>query len=758
MSEQTVAFLRHILPPTGLPIGFVGDTKVQRVFDTKEQLAQFLVCVDANRQNAYHACATYRDRKGVYNERKKKWEVRCHANVLLVSCLWADIDTREGKPDAPYADRMEAWQAVVGFCQVSGMPVPVFVSSGYGLHIYWVLCEPLPESEWRKYAKRLAALFAKHGLKVDKSRTQDSAYILRPPGTHNWKNGGCVLVECGELVGPYRIEDLPLGSTIEATPGVDRAIQAPSQRRARLSDDMIGAQEPPPWSEAEEARVRSALSCIPAEEYKTWIDIGMALHSTGWGERALKIYDDWSRTAPDKYSEDAQLEKWESFGRADRHGPVITLGTLFHMAKQHGWSDMDFKTDLGNARRLVARHGADIRFIPQWRSWIVWNGTRWIIDDDGGVMRFAKQTVHSMYHDALAVRDDSKKTALIKHALNSQSAKHLEAMVNLATTEAEVVLPARQLDADPWLLGVQNGVLELKTGTFRPAARDDYITKSIAVPYDPQALCPNWFKLLDTITAEDKPLSAYLQRAVGYALTGSTREEVLFVLYGIGNNGKSTWRETLHALFGDYAIASDAGLLIERKTPGGATPELARLKGRRFVAINETSENDHLNEARVKFITSHDMITARDLYQKLFDFVPTHKTFLTTNHKPIIRGTDVGIWRRIHLLPFTVTISPEKVEKDFRERRLVPELPGILNWAMEGLRAYLKEGLNPPRAVYAATHEYQQDMDVVGQWIDERCGLDPQASIPTAMHTSTTSSGLGMKSVGSYRASNFAAT
>src|SRR5262249_32629976 len=161
---------------------------------------------------------------------------------------------------------------------------------------------------------------------------------------------------------------------------------------------------------------------------------------------------------------------------------------------------------------------------------------------------------------------------------------------------------------------------------------------------------------LHTVTGGDADLQSYLQRAVGYMLTGSVREEVLFVLYGTGNNGKSTFRETMHSLLGDYALAADAGLLIERKTPGGATPELARLKGRHLVSIHETSEKDHMNEARVKFVPSQDKITARNLYQDFFDFDPSHKAFLTTNHKPIIRGTDIGIWRRIHLLPFTVAI------------------------------------------------------------------------------------------------------
>jgi putative DNA primase/helicase len=391
----------------------------------------------------------------------------------------------------------------------------------------------------------------------------------------------------------------------------------------------------------------------------------------------------------------------------------------------------DFHTDLGNARRFVRRHAKNIRFIPEWHKWIVWNGSRWEIDDNGAAMRLAKETVIAMYSEALGLVTEQRRTALLKRALKGQAEARLKAMVSLAESEAAIVLPANNLDADPWVLGVQNGVVELKTGKFRPARREDLITKRANVVFDLKAQCLNWLKVLDTVTGGDSDLQSYIQRVVGYALTGSVREEVMFVLYGTGNNGKSTFRETVHSFFGDYALAADAGLLIERKTPGGATPELARLKGRRLVSINETSENDHLNEARVKFITSQDKITARNLYQQFFDFDPSHRAFLTTNHKPIIRGTDIGIWRRIHLLPFTVAIPPEKVEKDFRERRLMPELSGILNWALAGLAVYRKHGLHPPKAVLASTKEYREDMDVVGQWIDQRCDVDRIATIPT---------------------------
>ena len=344
-----------------------------------------------------------------------------------------------------------------------------------------------------------------------------------------------------------------------------------------------------------------------------------------------------------------------------------------------------------------------------------------------------------MYSEALQITDQARRDALIKHALSSQSETRLKAMVALAETESDVVLSAELLDADPWLLAVQNGIIDLKKGQFRAGRREDFITKQAGVSYEPNARCPEWRKFLNTITehnkdaANDKKLPDYFQRVIGYTLTGSVEEEVVFVLYGIGKNGKSTFRQTIHSLLGDYALASDASLLMERKNPGGATEEIARLKGRRLIAVNETNENEQLQEARLKFITSHDTITARNLYGHFFDFFPTHKTFLTTNHKPIVRGTDEGIWRRIHLLPFTVIIPENLIQRDFRERRLMPELPGILNWALEGLTVYLKDGLSPPAVVRAATDEYRQDMDVVGQWLEERCVRDPTANTPTTI-------------------------
>ena len=218
-------------------------------------------------------------------------------------------------------------------------------------------------------------------------------------------------------------------------------------------------------------------------------------------------------------------------------------------------------------------------------------------------------------------------------------------------------------------------------------------------------------------------LVAYKRRFAGLLLTGILIE-ILFILHGGGNNGKSTEMETIAALLGDYAHAAAASLLTSAsKNSEGATPGIVALKGKRAVFINETSQSDRLNEARVKYLTGNDTMSGRDLYEKVLNFIPTHKPILRTNHRPAIRGTDLGMWRRIHYIPYTVTITDDEDVKDFRETVLIPELPGILNWALAGLQEFLANGkkLKPPPIVQKATKEYRAEMNTAGQWIDAAC-------------------------------------
>jgi putative DNA primase/helicase len=396
-----------------------------------------------------------------------------------------------------------------------------------------------------------------------------------------------------------------------------------------------------------------------------------------------------------------------------------------------GDMNLEMATDLGNAYRLVRTRGEDMRYVPEWKKWLEWRDG-WRANDDGAVMRIAKEmTVEMIVEAATSDESPEKKKKAIKHAIDSQKAARLRAMVDLASTELPVILHAGLIDSDIMTLGVTNGVIDLRDQTFRPLEREDLIVKRAGAAYDPKAKCPAWEKFLKRIIS-DPAMIEYIQRCFGYILTGETGEEVMFILYGGGANGKSTLREILFALLGDYAVAADAILLTEVRKQGGATPDVVRLHGRRLVTINETSDGDVMNEGRVKYITGTDKIAGRRLYEDLFDFTPTHKTVITTQHKPIVKGIDEGIWRRLHLWPFLVTIPRGERDIKFRARVLMPEMSGILNWALDGLRAYQEKGLQMPEKVKDSTEEYRADMDVIGQWIAERCEVDANALARTS--------------------------
>jgi putative DNA primase/helicase len=336
-------------------------------------------------------------------------------------------------------------------------------------------------------------------------------------------------------------------------------------------------------------------------------------------------------------------------------------------------------------------------------------------------MRLAEETIEALFDLAKAIDDEALRAAVRKFALKSQTRAQLTAMVKLAQHQPRIVLSPDALDADPLLLGVLNGVIDLRTVTFREGRREDYISKRCAVAFDRNAQCPAWRKFQTKIAGGEAnaDLVAYKQRVSGLLLTGEV-VEILFICHGEGANGKSSELETLHTLLGDYAHAADAALLIDTKEKGGGpTPEIVALKGKRALFINETKESDRLNEARVKYLAGDDTLSGRDLFEKTINFRPTHKAILRTNHKPKIRGTDLGIWRRIHYLPYLVTIV-EQIEH-FRQKVLEPELPGILNWMLDGLVEYQGGGLRPPEIVCKATEKYRRDMDIVGRWIDETC-------------------------------------
>jgi len=386
-------------------------------------------------------------------------------------------------------------------------------------------------------------------------------------------------------------------------------------------------------------------------------------------------------------------------------------------------------TDLGNARRLVRLFGDDVRYVPPLKKWLLWDTTRWQPDETGGIYRFAKLVVAGIYSEAGYELQDARRDALGKHAVRSESVRALQAMVTLAHTEAGVPVVPEQLDVDPWLLNCANGTLELRRGTLRPPRREDLITKIIPVAYEAEAPCPTWLAFLDRILGGRESLVRFVQRAIGYALTGLTSEQVLFILWGAGANGESTFIVALTRILAAYAATMDASTLLARKGEGmAAQNDLATLAGIRFAAAMESDMGRRMAEALVKQVTGGDHLKVRRLYADPFEIIPAFKIVLSTNHRPIIRGTDAAIWRRLRLIPFTVTI-PDSEQDHLLLDKLAAEAPGILAWAVQGCLAWQREGLGNPEEVRAATAAYRQEMDLLGDFLADRCVLEPDAAV-----------------------------
>lgn len=390
-------------------------------------------------------------------------------------------------------------------------------------------------------------------------------------------------------------------------------------------------------------------------------------------------------------------------------------------------------TDLGNAKRLVHYFGEDLRYCYAFGSWYIWDGKRWRKDEIGGIEMKAKETVRQIYKEAFAEEADEKRVALMKHGTKSESGQSLSNMIKWARSEVPVT--PDQLDADQWKLNCANGVIDLKTGQLSPHSRDDMMTHLIATKYDPAAECPTWLNFVNRIMQDEQgqvrtELVDFLHKAVGYSLTGDTSEQVMFVLHGTGKNGKSTFINTITEMLGEYSRQANTETFVMKKQ-AGINSDIARLKGSRLVSAVESEQGKRLAESLVKQLTGGERITARFLYGDDFEFKPSFKIFFTTNHKPEIRGTDKGIWRRIRLIPFTVFIPPE--ERDLKmDEKLLTELPGILRWAVEGCLKWQKEGLGEPKAVMQATEEYREEMDILFQFVNDCCVIHSKAKVASA--------------------------
>lgn len=377
--------------------------------------------------------------------------------------------------------------------------------------------------------------------------------------------------------------------------------------------------------------------------------------------------------------------------------------------------------DVGNAALFVRRWCHLLRYVPQLKTWLVLSDGTWRRDQIGSVVEMAKAVADELLKLSATLKGEAQKAA-VGRALRMGEAGRITKMIDLAQSDTMLAVEVSSLDASPYLVGVGNGVLDLTAGELLDdsEAMTAMVTKRLGCDFNPAAKCPIWERFIRETTGGDGGLIRFLQQSAGYSLTGEMVEQCFWFLYGSGANGKSVFSETLDALAGSYAARADDSILVASPNakPG---PSLARLPGVRLLLGRETAEGQRLNENVVKDLTGGDTITAEAKYGAPFDFQPVCKLWMYGNHKPAIRGTDQGIWRRVRLVPFTVTVPAEKRDGKLCDK-LRSELPGILNWAMHGLNDWASNGrkLAVPECVKAAGDEYRSDSDWLGDFITDR--------------------------------------
>ena len=374
-------------------------------------------------------------------------------------------------------------------------------------------------------------------------------------------------------------------------------------------------------------------------------------------------------------------------------------------------------TDTGNGQRFAYYYKNDIRYSKNRKKWFFWDGKVWREDTTNEIRRLADDCIEKMKKQAFSYDDEDKKEMLLKWAMKTASNKQKTNMIAETEHLREIAIDVDYFDIQPDLINVENGIINLRNGELISHSSEYRMSKIGFSEYKISNEIPQrWMQFLDEITDGDKDLQHYLQKAVGYSLTASTREQCLFICYGNGCNGKSTFMDVITTLMGTYALNMQSESIMVRKHTSAVNTDIARLNGSRFVTVAEPQEGMKLNESLVKQLTGGDKITARFLFGEEFEFKPQFKMWISTNHKPIISGTDNGIWRRIVLVPFTVKIPKEKIDRNLAYK-LRKEMPLIMKWAVDGCIMWQKEGLEKPQCIQQASDEYREEMDVLSKFV-----------------------------------------
>lgn len=569
----------------------------------------------------------------------------------------------------------------------------------------------------------------------------EGGYALVPPSAH--PSGGVYRMEHGDLADAPLVTPEQLEKLLECARALDR--MGPDEAEEKR---LVSAYRPPPPREGERDVIgafNAAHGPVDLLEAHGYVRRGAKLlspdsKSKNPGVSVLDggrlVYSHHADALGDGHPHDAfdvfaflefggdkkaayraaaqELGLWDEPTRRRPQEPAPDAPDLFAHPR----------TDYGNGERLHALHGKGFRYCHA-LGYLVWDGRRWGVDEnDAAMQRLALETARALFVAAARLPNGSDaerrdRDDWLKHARLCERSAALKSTVDLARTIPGVTVRAEALDTEPLRLNILNGTLDLKTGRLEPHDPADLITKLAPVAFDAAATAPTWEAFQRTICAGDGDLIRFKQRAYGYTLTGDTSEDVLFIAYGSGSNGKSTELETVGGLLGDYGNVAQFETFAVKKSEG-VRNDLADLMGSRFVSASEGENRQRLAEGLVKQLTGGDVVKARFLHREFFRFRPAFKLWLATNHKPVIRGTDHGIWRRVRLIPYAVTIPARERDKRLREK-LERERSGILNWLLRGCREWFADGLGEAAAVAAATAQYRRESDVLADFLEARC-------------------------------------
>ncbi|MEB0078281.1 phage/plasmid primase, P4 family [Pseudomonas sp. CCI3.2] len=505
------------------------------------------------------------------------------------------------------------------------------------------------------------------------------------------------------------------------------------------NDDVLGSSlQADEESEPNVDRVRSALNHIEADcDRDSWRDVLFALHSTSW-ECARGLALEWSKTAPGLFDDNSFRDTWRSAKDQSDKPKRVTLGTLFHMARENGWIDplkkvtadhLEAYGDVSNGMRLARKYQGQLLYCINSRRWYGWDDTRWVL---GSHAMLAAKTIAFEITDETLQRLRDAPSDVTKRDHNQalavlRNVKRLRDMLEVACYEPGMsVLNSGAFDTNPWHLGVPNGVVDLRTGTLLEPNPAQRITKQAGAAFDPDAECPRWLAFLNTTFEGDTETIGFMQRLAGNCVSGSVQEEMMFFLYGLGANGKSVFCTVVEAALGEYS-STVAPVMLMKGGAREADLNVCRLVGARLASANELGIKDIWDEQRVKSLTSRDKIPARPMYEPFFEFNPTHTLVIRGNHRPGILDSSEGMRRRMVLVPFDKRI-PESERRPNLDRELInEELPGILAWAVRGCLDWQRDGLCIPERIKELSAEYHDDSDLLGGWIEECCRLEVDA-------------------------------